>query len=251
MFEAMLRQVLYPAPPFPVPSPPPSPIENVPLRRDGQALSAWLHPLRDGRRPRLAALYLHGNGENLETIRLGGLFDELERLGAPCMAVDYPSYGHSEGTPDQASLTDSGVIAWDALGYAYPGVPRLLMGWSLGAAVASQVAAQRPGEAAAVALLSPWDDLKSLAKVHFSSFLVAVVKEAYDSRQAMADVTCPTLVVHGEHDDIIPVAHGRRLYEALHAEARFVGLPAVGHNDLLGRSEVWQALADLIEEVAP
>ena len=55
----------------------------------------------------------------------------------------------------------------------------------------------------------------------------------------------PTLVIHGLEDRIIPVEHGRRLALALPA-ARYLEVPDAGHNDLLGRPEVWAAMAEYL-----
>jgi len=43
-----------------------------------------------------------------------------------------------------------------------------------------------------------------------------------------ADITAPTLVIHGGDDPLLPVANGRRLGEVI-PDARYVELPGVGH----------------------
>src|SRR5437588_76740 len=43
-----------------------------------------------------------------------------------------------------------------------------------------------------------------------------------------ADITAPTLVVHGGDDPLLPVANGRRLVELV-PNARYLELPGVGH----------------------
>ncbi len=259
MFEAMLRQLLYPAPPIPVPSPPPTPLRQVAVEAIGHPVSAWWHPPAEQHRSGQDAclLFLHGNGENLETVRLGGLFRSLARMGIGCLAIDYPGYGRSGGEPSQASLTAAAEAAWEALGRDQPKAQRLLMGWSLGAAVAAQLAGRlvdRGQDApVALALLSPWNDLASLAKVHFTPFLAAVgVPDSYDSAAALAHSRCPIMVVHGTDDDLIPLAQAERLVASLETHAptspRFLALRGVGHNDLLGRDQVWQALDNFFTE---
>lgn len=250
MFEAMLRQVLYPAPQIPVPSPPPAPLEEWAVEANGQPVSAWFHRASTASAVEVAALFLHGNGENLETVRYGGMFQQLGNLGVSCLAIDYPGYGRTGGEPNQGSLTAAAVAAWDRLGEEMPRCRRLLVGWSLGSAVAAQVACQRQGEPAAVVLLSPWDDLRSLAKVHFSSFLMGVANpDPYDSCAALATVQCPVLLIHGEDDDLIPISHARRLRDRIDPPPRFLSLPGVGHNDLLGQTAMWKAMKACIEEV--
>jgi acetyl esterase/lipase len=91
MLDAFARQMLYPAPPVPVPSPPPAPLEEVWLDLpDGNRAQAWT--LADPGLPATAplVLFFHGNGENLETLRWSGLFEEVGRLGVGVLAADFP-----------------------------------------------------------------------------------------------------------------------------------------------------------------
>jgi pimeloyl-ACP methyl ester carboxylesterase len=250
MMDAFVRQSLYPAPPFRVPSPPPPPLVEVPLRVDGRLVSAWwLPPARPSSHgARAAALMLHGNGENLETMRQAGTFEELAALGVGVLAVDYPGYGRSEGTPSEAANVAAAEAAWEWLVANHPDGPRVAMGWSLGAAVAAQVAAGRHRASVdGLVLLSPWDSLRSVAALHFPRWLVGLaLAERYDTLAAAPRVGCPSLVVHGEGDAIIPAELGRRVAAALPEPKRWLAVPGAGHNDLLAREEPWQAIAELV-----
>jgi abhydrolase domain-containing protein 17 len=44
------------------------------------------------------------------------------------------------------------------------------------------------------------------------------------------------LIIHGTDDEIIPVAHGQRLYEAAPGPKEAFWVPGAGHNDLLQRA---------------
>src|SRR4051812_4052518 len=105
MLDAFARQMLYPAPPVPVPSPPPPPLEEVRLDLAGGGTAmAWA--LVKPELPSTAPLvtFFHGNGENLETLRWSGLFEELGRLGVAVLAADFPGYGRSPGPPSEEGL---------------------------------------------------------------------------------------------------------------------------------------------------
>jgi uncharacterized protein len=127
----------------------------------------------------------------------------------------------------------------------------VVVGWSLGAAVAAQVAARRGTEVHGLILLSPWDDLAGVAAVHFPRPLVALLSERYDTVEAAARVRGRSLVVHGDRDAIIPVALGRRAFAALPEPKRWLEVGGAGHNDLLARPEVWQAIAAMFAELDP
>jgi len=251
MLASFARDMVYPAPPVAVPSPPPAPLEEVWLELAGGGVAAaWV--LAPSGLPAGApvALFFHGNGENLETMRRAGLFEELAGIGAVVLAVDYPGYGRSPGRPREAAILATGDAALEWARRTHPERPVVLAGWSLGAAVALDVASRHPDEVSGVVAMSAWTTLEDVAGVHFPRTLVRwALPERYDSLEAarrLAGRRLPTLLVHGELDAIVPAALGRRLAEALEergaAEVRWVALPGAGHNDLLAYREVWTEL---------
>jgi pimeloyl-ACP methyl ester carboxylesterase len=54
------------------------------------------------------------------------------------------------------------------------------------------------------------------------------VARAHDTAARLAEITAPTLVVHGEGDRILPLENGRRLAAGI-AGARFMSLPGAAH----------------------
>ena len=259
MMDSVVRQMLYPAPPVRIPSPPPAPLVEVPLEANGRAVSAWYLPPAagggaTGAAPAAAAarvvLMLHGNGENLETMRQSGLFADLGTGGAGVLAIDYPGYGRSPGTPSEAANLAAAEAAWTWLLHNSDGGERVVAGWSLGAAVAAKVAARHHDEPAGVMLLSAWDRLDAVARLHFPGWMVgALLSERYDSVEAAKQITAPALLVHGDRDTIIPIELGRRLYAALPGEKRWIEVEGAGHNDLLARPEAWQAIHSFLSEI--
>lgn len=247
MIASTIRSLVYPAPPVRVPSPPPPPLEEVELRDGDRLLSAWWSPAEGT--PRACLLLFHGNGENLETLRRSGLFAELRDLDSAVLAVDYPGYGRSAGEAREETVLAAGRLGLEALDrLAAAGCPRVVVGWSLGAAVALQTAitpAGRPPDA--LILLSPWSRLADVAAAHYPGWLVRTfLPERYDSVEAAASWSGPSLVIHGAEDWIIPVALGRDLFRALPEPKRWVEVAGAGHNDLLGRREVWAAMGEFL-----
>ncbi len=246
-----VRVLLYPVPPVPVPSPPPPPLIEVELRPAGRpTVSAWWLAPPDLPPARPAVLFLHGNGENLETMRWAGLFDRLAALEVAALAIDYPGYGRSGGRPDEAGLLAAAATALESAAAAHPDRPLVVCGWSLGAAVAVQLAAGPPRPLAGLVAISPWTTLPELASLHFPSWLVGLaLRERYDSLAAAPELELPALVVHGGSDRVIPAEHGRRLAAAL-PDARWLEIPEAGHNDLLMFERVWAELRRFLDLVA-
>lgn len=250
MLDAFIRQSIYPAPGVRVPSPPPAPLSEVTLPNSaGDRISAWAYSDPELAPGRPAVLFFHGNGENLATMHMAGLFDELARMRVAWMAVDYPGYGRSSGTPSEEGVRASAEAAVAWMGEHHPDRPLVLCGWSLGAAAALGAAARHPGEVRGLIALSPWTTLPDVARLLFPAFVVqGLLREAYDSLAAAREVRAPALIIHGEQDTLIPVEHGKTIAEAL--GARWVPVPRTGHNDLLARDEVWQEMAGFLERVS-
>jgi uncharacterized protein len=251
MIGNMIRQMVYPAPPVRVPSPPPKPLEEVWITSGSDRLAAWWLEPAEGSPGAPSLLMLHGNGENLETMRRAGLFEDFDRLGVGILALDYPGYGRSTGKASEAAIVDGAEAAWSWLeGRAVQG-PRVLAGWSLGAAAAIQVAARQGAAVDGLVLLSPWDSLAAVARLHFPAVLVdGLLPERYASAEAAPQVATPALVIHGAEDRIIPARLGRLLYEALPEPRRWVEVPGAGHNDLLAQPRVWEEIERFLAALA-
>lgn len=249
MLDGFVRQSIYPAPMIRVPTAP-APLEEVAFDlATGERIVAWAHaePKLPADRPAVA--FFHGNGENLETMRMAGLFDDLARLRVAWIAVDYPGYGRSTGSPSEKGLMAGAdaAVAW--LRERHPDRPIVLCGWSLGAATAIGTAARHPEHVRGLIALSPWTSLPDVARIHFPGFMVqSMLREKYDSREAAKKVRVPALVIHGEQDNLIPAAQGKEVAGAL--SARWVPVPSAGHNDLLARDEVWMEMERFLDGLA-
>lgn len=240
-----MRSLIYPTPDVEI-GVAPMPFEEIALRIDeGTRVVGWHRPLplRQGG-PTL--LYLHGNGENLETMKRAGLFERLTALEVPVLAIDYPGYGRSTGTPSEESLKRTGKQALLWLAKRYPGMSVVPCGWSLGAAVAVHLAATQDSAVGGVVALSPWASLQEVAAEHFPRWLVSAgLREKYDSLGAGPLVASPAVVAHGTEDRVIAIEQGRRLAASV-AGARWVPVEGAGHNDLPSFPVVWQEIDDLL-----
>jgi uncharacterized protein len=244
MLDSFARQMLYPAPPVPVPSPPPEPLEEIPLDlATGERASAWAY-IPPGLPPEApVVLFFHGNGENLETLRWSGVFEQLGALEVAVLAPDFPGYGRSPGTPTEGGLLATGdaAVAWAR--QEHPKRPIVVVGWSLGAALAIATVDRHPQEIRGLIALSAWTTLAEVAMKVFPEFAVKMMlHEHYDSRTAARRIQVPALVVHGERDDLIPVEQGREIASVLGGSTRWVEVRGAAHNDLLGHREVWEEM---------
>jgi pimeloyl-ACP methyl ester carboxylesterase len=246
-----LTSAVYPAPQVAVPPPAPPRLELAVPVPGGDAVVGWLEEAPTPSAP--AILFLHGNGQNLATLAKGRALARMQGLPAHVLTIDYPGYGRSAGKPSEAALVAAARAALAALHARHPDSPLFLVGWSLGAAVAVQVArgetAAGPGGTplAGLALLSPWTSLLDAADHRFPRWLARLfICDCYDSAAAAGDVKLPTLVVHGARDDLVPAEQGRHLAAALPGLRSLVIVDGAEHNDLLAFPQTWAALAAFV-----
>src|SRR5690606_27445832 len=133
--------------------------------------------------------------------------------------------------PTEAGLYADGRAALDFL--AGQGLERgrlVLYGESLGTAVAVALAAEGP--TGAVVLEAPFTSAVDIGAAVYPFLPVRLLMlDRYDLMRRIGAVRAPLLVLHGEQDDTVPVAHGRRVLAAAPEpkEGRF--FPAANHCD--------------------
>lgn len=203
------------------------PFEDVHLATaDGETLHGWFVPAPQAR---ATVLFLHGNAGSIAH-RLDWL-PMFQRLRLSALLFDYQGYGASTGRPSEAGTYADAEAAWRHLteDRRIPPGRIVVLGESLGGAVAARLAAR--GRPAALVLHSAFTSAPDLA-ADLYPFLPArlLTRFDYDTLGAVKALHCPLLVAHSPQDEIVPVAHGRRLYEAAAEPKQWLEL-AGSHND--------------------
>lgn len=224
--------------------------ESVSLTaEDGVRLDALFLPAPGSR---VTVLLAHGNAGNLSH-RLDRTIFLQARLGADVLLFDYRGYGRSEGSPDEEGTYRDARAAYRWLTEVRGvGADRVvLFGESLGSAVALNLALQRPCRA--LVLEAPFTSVPDMARVVLPFLPRAFVRTQYDNLAQIGRLRVPLLVLHGDRDEVVPFAQGRRLFEAAPEPKRFFAIPGAGHNDtyLVGGDAYWSAVADFVESAAP
>ncbi|HJO39064.1 MAG: alpha/beta hydrolase [Vicinamibacterales bacterium] len=218
--------------------------EELRLRAsDGVELHGW-HFRENGDR---VLVWFHGNAGNISH-RLDNAQRLVRRFGLDIILVDYRGYGLSDGTPDEAGLYLDGLAMYQAaLDAGFASGQVVVFGRSIGAAVALDVAVKRP--VGALVLESPFLSLPELARRHYPFVPAALVRTQFDSRRKIARVSAPMLVLHGDRDDIVPIAHGRTLFDLAPEPKRFHTIHGAGHNDTydVGGDDYWEAWRVFLE----
>jgi pimeloyl-ACP methyl ester carboxylesterase len=226
--------------------PQPLPYTHWTLNSRGLALPVWDLAGLDPSGP--VIILTHGWGDS----RIGGLtrVPALAPHASRLVLWDLPGHGEAPGScrlgaTEHLHLLDlwAAVAPPDA-----PAPPVVLFGWSLGAGLSIAAAARR--SPAAVIAEAPYrlpitparNMLRALAlpwRANLPPALAAVGAMSgvgprwrhFDRATLAAILTCPLLVIHGEHDDICPLADGRAIADAA-PSASLAVISGAGHYSL-------------------
>jgi hypothetical protein len=215
--------------------PPPAwlglPVERVEIAtEDGVKLVSWVVPAAgDTTGPWL--LICHGNAGNLSEFDRPLHYAGLRRLGLNLLAFDYRGYGESGGVPSEQGLYRDADAAYRYL-REQRGVTSdriIVFGHSLGSAVAMDLVSRAPAaglivEGALTSVIERGQELYPFVPIRW------IAGSRFGSIEKVAGVRVPKLFLHAAADDVIPLAHGRRLFDAAPPPKTFIELQG-GHGD--------------------
>ncbi|WP_051252663.1 alpha/beta hydrolase [Ferrimonas kyonanensis] len=237
LFLAQRRFLYFPTPPLPL-----SGAQAVSFSHGDLTLRGWVtHPGQDN-----ALLYFGGNGEQVEQN-----LSQFRRWfpDHSVYLIPYRGYGNSDGSPTEQGLYADALFLFDRLQQQHQRVA--VMGRSLGAVVAVQVAAQRPVERAV--LITPFDSALALARSHYWMFPVALLmRDRYDAAALAPKISAPSYVIIAGDDEVVPRVRTQALMAALKPSLRWSRvIEGAGHNTLSMLPEYDQALRDSMAEREP
>lgn len=196
---------------------------------DGEQLVAWWIPAPASAPARGAVLVFHGNAGNIaHRLDYARMFYDM---GYTTLLVDYRGYGESTGSPSEAGTYRDADASWTWLTQmrGLKASDIVLFGESLGGGIATWLAVKENPRALILAStftsvpdlgaqVYPWLPVRWLSRIH------------YNNLANIAQIKVPLLIAHSPGDDIIPYAHGQRLFAAAREPKAFLEL-AGGHNE--------------------
>jgi pimeloyl-ACP methyl ester carboxylesterase len=240
----------------PVTQQPRAPFEVVEIDGAGVRLKGWW--FRAAAPKRGTIVYLHGVADS----RGSGIGVAEHFVARGFDVIAYDSRAHGESGGDACTY---GYYEKQDLGRVLDRVdakPVVLIGFSLGAAVALQAAA---GDARikAVIAVSSFSDLRTVGSERAPFFASrGNIAEAFQMAEregkfrvddvspvaAAPRIAAPVLLVHGERDDETPAAHSQRIFAALPApHRRLVVVQGAGHGNPL-TADVWRQLDAWVDD---
>jgi fermentation-respiration switch protein FrsA (DUF1100 family) len=219
-------------------------------RADGANQFAWRIPA-DG--AATWVLYLHGNASTIASRMNVKHCMRLRELGLNVLAPEYHGYNGLPGVPSEASVAADARAAYDYL-RTTEGVPvdrLVIFGWSLGAAIAVELASRV--EASAVILEGAPASVVDIGQSRYPLFPVRmIIRNPFRAIERVNGIRAPMLFLHSPEDVVIPFAEGRRLFEAAPQPKTFVEIRG-GHVEAseVDRDVFYGAIARFLSLATP
>jgi pimeloyl-ACP methyl ester carboxylesterase len=191
-------------------------------------------------------VFFYGNG--MTVTDTGGIRRWLGSKGYGVACVEYAGFGISSGSPSEHGCYRSADSAIAYLQQQASTTPDqvTLIGWSLGSAVAIDLASRR--DVRAQVLLSPLTSLfaTALDLAHLGKTTFAI--GPFNALSRAKSIDCPTLIVSGSEDALTRPWMADELTKAMGSHAWQVSLPGVGHNEMLrSGGRLWSVLEDFLK----
>ena len=198
-------------------------------------------------------LFFHGNGEIVADYNdFGPLYT---KMGINFLPADYRGYGRSSGRPTiTAMMRDAHLIFDYALKWLkerrYTG-PLIVMGRSLGSASALELSANYSDDIDGLIIESGFAYARPLLMLLGIDMKAMGIREedGFRNRDKIAGFSKPTLIIHGEYDQLLPLSEGKALFEASTAvDKRLLVIKGATHNDIFlrGMKEYMEAAKELV-----
>jgi len=203
---------------------PAAPFEQLSERRDdGGTQITWVMRQAHGADHAPWVVFLHGNGAPISA-RLNILhYERLRQLGLNVIAPEYRGYSGTGGVPTEAGVERDGRSGYDYLVRTLHIPPSriVIFGWSLGTAVAVDLASHVPS--AGVILEGAPASLVDIGRIRYPLIPIRLVmRNPFDSILKIGAVKAPLLFLHSPDDVVVPIGEGRRLFAAAHDPKEFV-----------------------------
>ncbi|MEL6671724.1 MAG: alpha/beta fold hydrolase [Bacteroidota bacterium] len=190
-------------------------------------------------------LYFHGNADNLQ--RWGQYTEDFTRLGFEVLAIDYPGYGKSPGTPSENSIFASAELAYQWARTHHPDRPLVIYGRSLGSGPASYLRSQHPQHW--LMLETPFYSIQDVMTHGYRAFLPFVSSPLFPVHQYLSQQPEKACIFQGTDDWVVPFASAVKLKPLLADPEQFFIYEGGGHKNLRTFPSYHQDLARMLDQV--
>tara|TARA_B100000965_G_scaffold311984_1_gene271658 strand:- start:80 stop:898 length:819 start_codon:yes stop_codon:yes gene_type:complete len=156
-------------------------------------------------------LFFHGNAGSLEN-RIHKL-NNFHEMDVNFLIIAWRGFSGNKGKPSERGLYEDGksAINW-LLNEGVKEKDLVIYGESLGTGVATHLSQKK--NYAGIILETPFTSMIDAAKTFYPYIPVGLLlKDKFDNKSKIKNINIPVLIMHGEADQIVPFAMGKKIYE--------------------------------------
>jgi len=197
----------------------------IPALQPGSKVPCLFLPFQHAR---FIFIYFHANAEDLGVCHqfcqaLRDLFQ------VHILVVEYPGYGICPGVCTEEGILSNATAAMkfvtETLKWPCDGVK--LLGRSLGTGPSIALATQY--SVAGLILVTPFISIKEIFRFQVGK-VAEFVQERFPNQALAHKIKSPTLIIHGQQDNLIPCEHGRAIYDSVRTKKMLVCPQGMNHN---------------------
>jgi len=193
-------------------------------------------------------LHFHGNGEVVSDYDY--IAPMYNRLGLNLFVADYRGYGASGGQPTLSNAVSDACLLFSSFDGILSGDDYcrdvFVMGRSLGSISAIEIAHRHGEEIRGLVIESGFAAVVNLlSHLGFPARTLGIEDREFPNLARIRRIAVPTLIIHGENDQLIPASEGEALFRGSAAvDKRLLIIPGAGHNDIM-----WIGMEEYLEEI--
>jgi uncharacterized protein len=212
--------------------------ENVTFKsRDQTMLSGWFIKTKSPK-PKGTVVFSHGNAGSMGHHL--GFIVWLAEAGYQVFMYDYRGFGKSGGTVNRRGMVDDVKAAFAHVKTRSDvNAARLVsFGHSLGGAKSLAAIGESPVKGLqAIITDGAFASYQSMARVIAGQVGANMVTDELAPKDYVSKVSpVPLLIVHGDHDEVVPVENGKVLFEKARQPKTFFEVETGRHGDSLSRN---------------
>jgi abhydrolase domain-containing protein 17 len=189
---------------------------------DNVEISALYLPNRNARH---AILFSHGNAEDIGDIHR--IIMRLHDMGFSVFAYDYRGYGTSRGRPSETGLYRDIDAAWLYMTekLSIPSDRIIVYGRSIGTGPSVELAEKR--RIAGLILEAPFTSIYRVV-----TGVPILLFDKFENIRKIGNVRSPVLIIHGGKDELVPIRHGREIFERANKPKYHLWIANADHNNI-------------------
>jgi len=194
---------------------------------------------------RYTLLFSHGNAEDIGMV-INYFREVSDVLAVNIFAYEYSGYGMSSGSATEANVYADIETAFkylrDIIGVPWQNI--LLYGRSIGSGPCCHLATTTPVRG--VILQCP---VLSIYRIAFQFSGFSIPGDQFTNEEKISSIRGPVFIIHGTCDEIVPISHGKKLYDLLEHPYEPFWVEGAGHNNLeiIARNLYFERFAEFIK----